>query len=81
MSARWYLHYESLAAFIEPVEKGAIAAVELVGCPRRYFDPVAFGSIYQIQSNLRFGLEYNLVGDVVFFRRCGSSAHSLGRYN
>ncbi len=54
MSGRWYLNYESLAAFIEPVDQSSIAAVEFVGYPRRYFDPVAFGSIHQIQSNLRF---------------------------
>ena len=81
MRVRRNLHDEGFPPLIQSIEKRTIAAVQFVRRPRHHLDPVAFGPVDQIQRDLRFRFEDDLVGDVVFFRRAGSSVHSLGRYN
>src|SRR5690606_37902717 len=75
------LHNEGFAPLIQTVEKRTVATVEFVGGPGHHPDSIAFGPVDQIERDLRFRLEDDVVGNMVFFRRCGFSAHSLGRYS
>jgi hypothetical protein len=75
------LHDVSFSPFVQSIEKRSVTAVEFVGRPRHHFDPVGLGLVDQVQCDLWFRFEYHIIGNVVFFRRAGSSAHSLGRYS
>ena len=71
---------KDLATRMDAAEEFPVATIQLVECPSRHSHAIAQGTIDLIQGNLWLGSELDLVGDVSFFRRSGSSAHSLGRY-
>ena len=79
MEVRRHLPDESLFPQIKAIEEMAITPVELIKNPTSDFDAIGFGSVDQFQCNFRFGSKFDLVRNVVFFRRSMSSAHSLGR--
>ena len=71
---------EDLAERLEPIQKRAVAAIELVERPGRHPDAVAQRVPDLRHGDLRLGAELDLLGHVRFFRRAGSFAHSSGRY-
>ncbi len=75
-----HLADKGFAALVESVQELAVAAVKFVERPGFDADAVATRTVNKIERDLRFGLELDLVGDVVFLRRLGSLAHSSGRY-
>ena len=77
---RDFTHVGTLS-LVESVEKISIAAVVLVERPSLDRDTFGRGLVDQIQRDLLLGFENNIIGNVVFLRRAGSSAHSLGKYN
>ena len=81
MKIRWNLDCERFTSFIQAVQERTAAAIQFISGPRFDFDPVGFGSINQVQRNLRLALENQVLGNVVFFRRAGSSIHSSGKNN
>ena len=80
MEVRRHLADERLAALIEAIEELAVASVGFVEGPGFDANAVAERAIDQVQRDLLLGLELDLVGNVVFFRRAGSLAHSWGKY-
>lgn len=72
---------KGLATLVESVQELAVARVEFIKRPGFDPDAVGGGAIDQVERDLRLGLELDFVGEVVFFRRTGSLAHSSGRYN
>ena len=81
MKVRRHFPDEGLAPLIETVQELTIAGVEFVERPSLHANPVGQRAVDQIERDLRLGLKLDLVGDVVFLRRIGSCAHSLGKYN
>ena len=65
---------------IKTVEKVAIATITFIEGPGLNCNAITLRSVDQVQGYFRLGLELNAVGDVTFFRRAASSAHSSGRY-
>jgi len=79
MEIRGHFADEYLSALFETVQKARVAAVAFVKGPGLDTHPVGRGPVDQLQSDLRLGAKHHLVGDVVFFRRSGSSAQSFGK--
>jgi hypothetical protein len=67
MKIRWNLDRERFTSFIQAVQERTAAAIQFISGPRFDFDPVGFGSINQVQRNLRLALENHVLGNVVFF--------------
>ena len=76
---RRHFAHEYLSTLFETVQKGRVAAVAFVKRPGLDAHTVGQGAVDQLQGDLRLGTEHDLVGDVTFFRRSGSSAQSWGR--
>ena len=76
---RRHFSHEYLFTLFETVQKGGVAAVAFVKRPGLNAHTVGQGAVDQLQGDLRLGTEHDLVGDVVFFRRTGSSAQSRGK--
>src|SRR6056297_2604576 len=71
---------EGLLPLVEPIEKLAIATVELIKRPCLHCDAVEDRLVDQHQGDLWLGQKLDFVRDMSFFRRSGSSAQSSGRY-
>ena len=80
VSVRWDLDDVRFFSFVQTIKKRSVTTIKFVGRPCHNFDPVRFRTIDQVQSDLWFRLENNLLRDVCFFRRAESLAHSSGRY-
>ena len=80
VSVRRNLDDKGFVAFVQTIQKRAVATIGFVRRPCHNFDSVGLRVIDQIQRNLWLGLKDNIVRDVCFFRRAGSLAHSSGRY-
>lgn len=76
---RRHFGHEHLAPPFETVQKGRVAAVGFVKRPTLDAHPMGQGVVDQLQGDLRLGAKDDLVRDVTFFRRSGSSAQSRGR--
>ncbi len=74
MKVARYLADEHLPSRLQAIEKLAVAAVQLVECPRRDAHAIEQSDIDLIQGDPRLDLELDVVGNVVFFRRTGSLA-------
>jgi hypothetical protein len=70
----WNFDHKCFAKRIQSIQKSAVAPVKFIRSPRHDPNPVAYRVLDLIQCNLRFRLELNVFGYVVFFRRAGSSA-------
>ena len=81
MSIPRYLPDKCFTSLVQAIEKRTVATIQLVSRPSFDLDTIGFGSIDQVQCDLRLGLEDDVLGNVVFFRRAESLAHSSGRYN
>ena len=79
MATTALLSQESLAALFEAVQECRIASVQFIECPGLHTHAVGQRPIDQVQGDLRFGAEHHVVGDVVFFLRSLSAAHSWDR--
>lgn len=80
MKRRRHFSNISQLAIVEPIEEMSIAAVAFIECPSLDFDAVCKGIVDQLQCDLRFRQKSDIVGNMSFFRRVGSSAQSLGKY-
>lgn len=80
MKVRWHFADERFATLVESIQELAVAAIEFVKRPSLDANSVSQRAVDQIERDLRLGLELDLVGNVVFFRRSESFAHSSGRY-
>lgn len=80
MKVRRHLADERFAALVESIQELAVAAIEFVKRPSLDANPISKRAVHKVERNLRLGLELDLVGNVVFFRRTGSLSHSSGRY-
>ena len=76
---RRHFPHEYLAPRFEAVQKGEVAPVQLVERPSLDTHAMAQDAVHHPQSDLGLGTEHDVVGDVTFFRRSGSSAQSWGR--
>src|SRR5260370_4093110 len=76
---RRHFTYENLSTLFEAVQKGRVAAVAFVKRPGLDAHAIGQGAVDQFQSDLRLGTEDDLIGDVTFFRRSGSSAQARVR--
>lgn len=81
MEVRWHFTNECLKSRIETIEEMTIATIVLVERPRLDCDPVGSRSVDQIQRDCGLRFEVDVLGDMSFFRRAASPAHSLGRYS
>jgi len=66
--------HEDLTAFFQTVEKATSPTVEFVERPGTHDHTIGQSPVDLCQSDLRFGLKDDVVGDERFFRRTGSLA-------
>ena len=77
-TARWA--NENLPTRLQAIEELPVAAVQLVECPRRNAHAVRQSVVDLAQPDLWLRVEFDVVGQVSFFRRAGSLAQASGRY-
>lgn len=71
---------KGLLTIIQAIQEFPVATIELIKGPGFDLDSIREGLIDELQGNLLLCGKRDLLGNVRFFRRTGSSAHSLGRY-
>lgn len=79
LSVRRNFDDKRLGSRIKSIQKIPVAAIEFICIPSHHGDAIGLGTIDQLQGNLWFGFEFDLVRNFRFFRRASSSAHSRGR--
>jgi hypothetical protein len=79
VEVRRYFSHENLPTLFEAVQKGRVTPVAFVERPGLDTHTLGQGVIDHPQGDLRLGAKHDVLGDVVFFRRTGSVAHSWGR--
>ena len=75
-----YFRDKSLVERFHGIQKSGVASVQFVKSPGFDADAVTQGMLDQSDGDLWLGLKFNLLGNVVFFRRTGSLAQSSGKY-
>src|SRR5262249_41446459 len=79
VEGRGHFRHEYLPALFETIQKGRVAAIPFVKGPGLDAYTVSQDAVDQRQADLRLGPKFDLVGNVVFWRRAASAAHSWVR--